>query len=207
MQIDQWSQVSTWLSYADGDGHSATQFQFWDGDGSADSGYFWTSENPHQPANAPITVAAVDLDNVWLRSGAVAGPESMWVRAYDGTDWGEWDLFMLATNTPPSVAVDDQSLQQGEWSQVSGWVSFLDDDGNAATQYQFWDGGASADSGYFLTSSNTHHPAYTSVTVSANELDNTWLRGGTVAGSETMWVRVFDGSDWSAWDSFVLLTA
>jgi hypothetical protein len=32
------------------------------------------------------------------------------------------------------------------------------------------------------------------------------VRGGEVTGSETMWVRAFDGSDWSAWDAFNFTT-
>jgi hypothetical protein len=32
------------------------------------------------------------------------------------------------------------------------------------------------------------------------------VRGGLTAGSEQMWVRAFDGPDWSPWDPFTLTT-
>ena len=42
------------------------------------------------------------------------------------------------------------------WPTTNGrrcksWISYSDADGNAATQYQFWDGGTGANSGYFWT--------------------------------------------------------
>jgi hypothetical protein len=85
-------------------------------------------------------------------------------------------------------------------------VSYSDANGNPATQYQFWDGGTAPNSGYFWTPSNAHNPANTAITVAASDLSNVWVRGGQTGGSETMWVRAFDGTDWSAWDSFALTT-
>ena len=60
--------------------------------------------------------------------------------------------------------------------------------------------GADANSGYFWTPGNAHHAANTTIEVAASDLANVWVRGGTSAGSETMWVRAFDGTDWSDWD-------
>ena len=77
---------------------------------------------------------------------------------------------------------------------------------HAATQYQFWDGGAGATSGYFWTPDNEHWDAGTAITVAASDLGTASVRGGQVAGSETMYVRAFDGINWSSWDSFTLTT-
>ena len=54
-------------------------------------------------------------------------------------------------NTKPAVNANDHSLHLDQWSQVAGWISYSDADGNAATQYQFWDSGTGATSGYFWT--------------------------------------------------------
>ena len=43
-------------------------------------------------------------------------------------------------------------------------------------------------------------------TVTAADLGTTWVRGGQTVGTEQMWVRGFDGADWSAWDAFTLNT-
>ena len=208
LQINEWSKIASWISYSDADGNAATQYQFRDSGASANSGYFWTPDNPHQPANTDITVMAGDLGNVWVRGGVVAGSEAISVRAFDGIDWSAWDSFTLTTppNTPPVATIDDHSLQINEWSKIASWISYSDADGNAATQYQFRDSGASANSGYFWTPDNPHQPTNTDITVMAGDLGNVWVRGGMVAGSETMSVRAFDGIDWSAWDSFTLTT-
>jgi hypothetical protein len=55
-------------------------------------------DNAHQPAGTAITVAAADLGNVWVRGGQAGGTKTMWVRAFDGTDWGAWDAFALTTH-------------------------------------------------------------------------------------------------------------
>jgi len=93
-----------------------------------------------------------------------------------------------------------------EWSQVNGWISYSDANANPARQYQFWDSGTAASSGYFWTPDDAHHAADTAITVAASDLANVWVRGGETGGSETMWVRAFDGTHWSAWDQFSLLS-
>jgi hypothetical protein len=42
-------------------------------------------------------VSAAEFSSVWLRGGAVAGTETMYVRAFDGLEWGPWDQFALTT--------------------------------------------------------------------------------------------------------------
>src|SRR5207249_748315 len=103
-------------------------------------------------------------------------------------------------------SINDHSLKINEWAQVGNWLSYSDADGNAATKYQFWDSGSGASSGYFWTPSNAHHPANTAIEVAASDLANVWVRGGAITGSETLWVRAFDGHDWGNWDTFTLTT-
>jgi hypothetical protein len=208
LATNEWSKVQSWISYSDAQGNPATQYQFWDGGTGANSGYFWTPDNAHHAAGTNITVAAADLGNVWIRGGQTGGSETMYVRAFDGTDWGAWDSFDFTTiaNTPPVATIADHTLANNEWSKVQSWISYSDAQGNPATQYQFWDGGTGASSGYFWTPDNAHHAAGTNITVAAADLANVWVRGGAADGSETMWVRALDGTDWSAWDAFNLLT-
>lgn len=208
LRPNEWSRIDSWVSYFDADGGAAVQYQFWDGGTGATSGYFWTPDNAHHAANTVFTVAATDLDDVWLRGGSAAGSETMWVRAFDGRAWGTWDPFTFSTltNTAPLAAANDLSLRANQWSQLTSLISFADADGDAAVRYEFWDGGAAAGSGYFWTPANPHHPANTAISVTAAELPNLWLRGGQVAGSETLSMRAFDGTDWSAWDTFTFTT-
>ena len=90
---------------------------------------------------------------------------------------------------------------------VQSWISTSDADGDLITQYQFLDAGMAADSGYFWTADIGQRAANEYITVDAADLATTWVRGGQVTGSELMWVRAFDGTDWSAWDAFTLNTS
>ena len=208
LRVNEWGQVTTWLTYSDADGSPAVLYQFYDAGTGAGSAYFWTLDNARHAAGEIFEVDAANLSSVWLRGGSTAGSETMWVRAFDGTDWSTWDTFGLTTipNTAPVVTINDHSLQSTAWARVSSWLSYSDAEGNAATKYQFYDGGADASSGYFWTSANDHHAAGNNIEVAAADLGGVWLRAGTAGGTETMWVRAFDGAAWGAWDAFNLTT-
>ena len=135
LRTNEWAQVNSWLSYSDADGNAVTMYQFRDDGTAANSGYFWTPSNAHNPPGTPITVAAADIANVWVRGGTAGGSETMSVRAFDGTDWSGWDTFTFTTlpNNLPSALINDHSLHTNEWSQVNNWLSYSDADGNAAT--------------------------------------------------------------------------
>ncbi|WP_342724445.1 hypothetical protein AAFG07_36325 [Bradyrhizobium sp. B097] len=203
---NQWQQMQPWLTYFDADGNPAQSFEFFDSGTAATSGYFWTSSNSHWAANTVIDVAASDLSDVWLRAGSIGGTETIWARAFDGTDWSTWTSFTFTTipNTPPVATINDQQLHTNTWAQVTNWLSYSDANGDAATKYQFWDSGTAATSAHFWTPTNSHWAANTTIDVSAADLANVWIQGGSATGSETMWVRAFDGTDWSNWDSFTL---
>jgi len=53
---------------------------------------------------------------------------------------------------------------------------------------------------------NTHQPTGAATTLAASDLANVWVRGGTVGGEETMYLRAFYGNHWGAWDPFALTT-
>src|SRR5258705_9558768 len=103
--------------------------------------------------------------------------------------------------------IDDNFHKTKQSAIVAICISYSDAENSPATQDQFRDPGTGASSGYFWTPGNEHWAANTDITVNAADLANLWVRGGQVAGSETMQVRAFDGTDWSAWDPFTLTTA
>src|SRR4051794_391757 len=135
LHANTWIQIKNWLSYSDADGDAPVSFQFWDGGADANSGYFWTPGGP-QNANTLINVDAADLDNVWLRAGGWGGAtDTMWVRAFDGTGWGNWDQFILTTtNTQPVASIADSSQHANTWAQIKYTLSYIDVDGDAAVK-------------------------------------------------------------------------
>ncbi|MBR1270570.1 hypothetical protein JQ629_24145 [Bradyrhizobium sp. AUGA SZCCT0222] len=207
LHVNTWKQVSTLLSYSDADGDAATKYQFWDSGTSTTSAYFWTPTNSHWAANTTIEVSAADLANTWFQSGSAIGSETLWVRAFDGSDWGAWDTFTVtSTNATPVATVNDHSLHQGQWAKIDSWISVVDGDNDTITKYQFWDSGTAATSAYFWTPTNSHWAANTTIEIPAADRANVWIQGGSATGSETLWVRAFDGNEWGAWDTFTLTT-
>ena len=47
---------------------------------------------------------------------------------------------------------------------------------------------------------------HTYISVASGDLADVELHGGVVPGAELMWVRGYDGTAWSAWDPFFLVT-
>jgi hypothetical protein len=200
--------VAGLINYSDPGGHAATQYQFWDGGLASTSGYFSDSAHAQDPSGANITVAAADLGSVQIHGGSVGGSETLWVQAFDGTSWGAWSSFTLTTlpNHPPVATIDNQTLAANGTVSVAGLIHYSDADGDAATQYRFWDSGLDASSGYFSDSASSHEPVQANITVAAANLSSVQIHGGSVGGTETLWVQAFDGTDWGAWSSFTLTT-
>ena len=110
--------------------------------------------NSHWEAGTAIEVAAADLADVWSEGETPAGgSDTMYVRAFDGTSWSNWDNFTLTSlpNNLPITTINNQTLHINEWNEVGDLLSYSDADGHPAARYQFWDGGSAANSGYFWT--------------------------------------------------------
>jgi len=69
-------------------------------------------------------------------------------------------------------------------------------DGDAITQYDFWDTGGGG--GHFLVNGVTQ-PTNGDIYVTAAELAQTTYQSGN--GTDTLWVRANDGTQWSTWSS------
>ena len=134
----------------------------------------------------------------------------------DGTDTvSNVELFQFSDRTyslseiinhPPVAAISDRILLTGEWAQIKDWISYSDADGDAATQYQFWDDSGAAGSPILWTPAGGIQPANSPLTVSAAKIGDVWVGNAQTSGAQTMEVRAFDGIDWSPWSSFKLTT-
>src|SRR5205814_7812235 len=71
--VNRWGQVSNWLSHSDAEGDREVRYEFYDSSAGANSASYWTRDDPHQAANQDFFVNAADINNVWIRGGAVAG--------------------------------------------------------------------------------------------------------------------------------------
>jgi hypothetical protein len=89
--------ASSLFSAADGDGDTITRYQFWDS--TPGSGTFRIA-GVAQAANVNIDVMANQLAATDFLSAGRAATDQLWVRASDGTAWGEWKTFYAATLAP-----------------------------------------------------------------------------------------------------------
>jgi Tol biopolymer transport system component len=217
-----WSRVADWISTVDADGDPVVQYQFLDTGISPDSGYFYTPTNTHVADNTYLNVDAADIGSMWVRGGNAnwVGPNTynndrMWVRTFDGADYGPWEDFWLVThrNTAPVVTMPDVNVGINGWASVRNSIASSDADGDSIMEYQFYDAGSSPNSAHLWTLAHTDEPSDSYITVSAADLGTTWIHGGNAAwvgpytnNYEQMWVRGFDGTEWSAWDAFWVVT-
>ena len=111
--------------------------------------------------------------------------------------YGERDDYSLTatfsgSNTAPVATINDLSLAAGASTSVASLVSYSDSDGDAAQKYMVWDSkGANS---FYL--SGTAIYARSGFVVSADQLANLTLKGDTSAGTQTLWIRAHDGTEW-----------
>lgn len=200
------------FSVSDPNGNTITNYEFWDSSDAAGTGYF-TVGGTAQGANQTISVSAGELGNTKFVGGTSSGSDTVWVRAYNGSDWSEWASWTMNTGvgsgggggTPPTVSAGTGSVDVNGSVAASGLFSASDPNGKSITNYEFWDSTDAAGTGYF-TVNGTAQGANQTISVSAGDLANTRFVGGTGSGNDTVWVRVYNGSDWSEWASWNMTT-
>src|ERR1700730_2250598 len=77
-----------------------------------------------------------------------------------------------------------------------------DADGDAITQYGFWDAGTGG--GHFVLNGVAQATSQ-EIQVSAGQLAELTYQSGS--GADTLWVRANDGTQWSAWSQSFTVTA
>src|SRR4029077_18906063 len=73
-------------------GDPITAWQFWDSAGNATGGY-WVVGGVAQTVGQAIDVTPAELASATFQSGG--GSDHLWVRAFDGTEWGAWSGFYV----------------------------------------------------------------------------------------------------------------
>jgi hypothetical protein len=191
--------ASSLFSYSDADGQSATQYQFGDGTGGA-SGHFVVN-GVTQGVGVEINVSAAQLAQTTFQTAP--GTDQLYVRAFDGFDWGDWKAFTvtgLANHAPTVTASNITATSVGQNIAASSLFSYSDADGQAATKFQFGDG-TDGSSGHFVVNGVTQGVGV-EINVSAVQLAQTTFQ--TAPGTDQLYVRAFDGFDWSEWKAFTV---
>jgi hypothetical protein len=185
--------ASTLFAASDADGDAIRAYEFWDSTDGA--GAFYVNGDP-QRANQGISVDAADLGATEFRAGV--GTDQLWVRAYDGNEWSLWSEFRITgTNVAPIVGASNGSVHAGTTAAASTLFAASDADGDAIRAYEFWDSTDGA--GAFYVNGDPQR-ANQGISVAAADLGATEFRAGV--GTDQLWVRAYDGNEWSPWSEF-----
>ncbi len=195
--------ASTLFSVSDGDpGDTIQKVQFWDDTADPRGGRFVVNGQA-QGALQTIEVASAQLAQTTFQSGSIT--DHLYVRAFDGTDWGGWRDFFLTglPNHAPQVAVGPLAASsKGQVYAASALFNVSDADvGDTIQKLQFWDDVADPRSGHFVVNGQAQGALQT-IEVTAAQLAQTTFQSG--ATTDHLYVRVFDGADWGGWRDFFL---
>ncbi|WP_146991399.1 hypothetical protein [Bradyrhizobium macuxiense] len=184
---------------ADAESDSMTQYAFWDTGGSG----HWVVNGVAQAAGTEIDVSAANLSQVsYVFGPAGSTPDTLYVRANDGDLWGPWKAFTATPgpDTAPAVSASNVTATHGEFSvAATSLFSVNDTDGDAITQYAFWDAGGS---GHWVVN-GVAQQAGVEIDVSATSLSHvSYVFGPTGSTPDTLYVRANDGDLWGAWQAF-----
>ena len=197
--------ASTLFGVSDADSDAVQKYQLID---TAEGGGYFTLDGVTQTAGTHIEVSAAQLANLDYVGGNVQSTEKLKARAWDGLAWGAWTAWNMAssnhaTNAAPVATAANRSILAGQAVAAGSLFSMTDGDGDAPTQYQFWD--AVNGGGYFRVN-GTAQAAGAAITVAASDLASVNYVGGAGNATEAVKVRANDGLGWGAWKSWKMTT-
>jgi Ca2+-binding RTX toxin-like protein len=194
------------FSVADADGDPVARYEFWDS--TAGAGRFEVA-GVAQGVNTAIGVDAADLADVRFVGAAQAGSDTLWVRASDGQNFGDWKSWTMnswphPTNAAPVADAANATVITHQAVAAGTLFSVADADGDAIAAYEFWD---DANGGGYFSVGGVQQGAAQAISVAAADLAGTQYTGGGSGGTERVWVRANDGLAWGAWKSWNMTTA
>ena len=134
-----------------------------------------------------------------LMNGIVFYPDYQY--AISNLDIGVLKDLGYSIRTTPVVAASDQSAARNQVYAASSLFSVNMATGDSITEYSFWDTNGNG----HWTVGGTVQGTNTEIDISASQLAQASYQAGP--GSDTLWVRAFDGYLWSDWKSFVISPA
>ncbi|MGY3693161.1 autotransporter passenger strand-loop-strand repeat protein [Bradyrhizobium sp. USDA 3240] len=191
--------ASSLFSTSDADSDPMTQYGFWDTGGNG----HWVVNGVAQAANVEIDVAAANLSQVsYVFGPGGSTPDTLYVRANDGSKWSSWAAFTATPgdDTAPVVTAANVAAVHGEASALaSSLFSTSDAESDPITQYAFWDTGGN---GHWVVN-GVAQAANVEIDVSAANLSQvSYVFGPGNSTPDTLYVRANDGSKWSTWTAF-----
>jgi Ca2+-binding RTX toxin-like protein len=191
------------ISVTDADGDSITRFQLYDGTSDPNSGYF-TVNGQVQPSDVVIDLTAAQFALTSFVAGTVN--DALQIRASDGMAWSaadnaSWAPFTAGptADNPPTISVfTSANATAGVSFPLPANITVSDADGDTITRWQLYDDNADPNSGHFVVNGQVQAKR-TVIDLSPAQFAQASFVAGT--HSDTLEVRAFDGTLWSAADT------
>ncbi len=190
------------INVTDGDGDAITQFRFVDG--TAGNGRF-ALNGSLQAEKVHILVSAGDLANFEFRT-STTGSDVLWVQAFDGYAWGAWQTFTVnpPQDVAPTVTASNRSVAPDTVSAAAALLSTNDLNKDVVAQDELRD--ATAGGGGSFRVGGVAPDVNQSILVMANQLAAADFRTGSAAGTDLLWARASDGTNWGTRQPFTIAT-
>jgi len=186
------------FSATDAENDLITAYQVWDSTADASSGY-WIVGGVPQLAGRAINITPSQLSSASFQSAS--GTDLLWVRATDGVLWSNWQSFNVSApvdHAPVVVPVTaTYAATHNQNIPVASLFTVSDADHDTITAYQFWD--SIPANGHWVVG-GLAQPAGQAIDVTPAQLASATYQSGS--GSDHLWVRANDGTEWGAWQDF-----
>ncbi|WP_342711237.1 AIDA repeat-containing protein [Bradyrhizobium sp. B124] len=191
--------ASSLFTVSDPDHDTITEYALWDTGGSG----HWALNGVALPANTEIDIPAAQLPQLTYVFGPPgSAPDTLFIKANDGTLWGAWKAFTAGpgSDAAPVVTAPNVTANHGQTSALaSNLFSVTDADGDAITQYAFWDTGGS---GHWVVN-GVAQAANVEIDVTAANLSQvSYVFGPGGPTPDTLYIRANDGMLWGSWTAF-----
>ena len=192
-----WTRLSDVLTLSDAENDTITKLEVWDDKGANNwyvSGVGLVDASSGYEFNAGTTA--------WFQGDAAAGTQRLYVRAFDGKAWGTWDSFILTTAAAkPTATIDDQTIGTSAVRALDDVFVFSDPENDPLVKVEIYDASGASDN--WLVNGSAVNAR---MGLEVADTSTISFIGDASASSQTMWIRAFEGTDWSDWDSFTLTT-
>jgi hypothetical protein len=197
--------LSSLVSISNPNGVGYSQLQLWDSNGTVAGGQFVVNGVP-QGGEHEIDVAPANVANTVFDVGTAGGSDVLFARLLQNNGQPTfWKSFAVTapTDTGPVMtpASSNMPAAQGQTFAASSLFTYSDPVNSPASGYDVWDTGGGG--GYFALSGSQLNANQNNFVSAANLGQLTYHAG---SGSDTLWMRAFDGAVWGPWSSSSTVT-
>src|SRR5262249_14812005 len=151
-----------------------------------------------------IDVTAAQLAQLTYQSGS--GADTLWVKAFDGTQWGPWSQAFTVTapvaRVPTLTVTSNGNASRGQALPLSTLVTISDPDQVGFQKLELWDSAGTVAGGQFVVNGVAQTGGH-EIDVAPANVANTVFDVGTLGGTDTLWAQLLQNNGQvTGWQKF-----